>query len=58
MLGGTKNLQRNKQGRGIQVHDIVLRGSDLTEGPVMKKEHRRVEELQTAWFGNHVQKKK
>lgn len=57
MLAYTKNLWRNKQGRQIQIHDIVLQGSGLTEGPVMKKENRCTEELQADGVRNHVQKK-
>lgn len=53
----TKNLWRNEQGRQIQIYDIILQGSDLTEGPVMKKENRCIEELQADGVRNHVQKK-
>lgn len=56
MLAYTKNLWRNEQGRQVQIHDIVLQGSGLTEGPVMKKEKKCIEELQADGVRNHVQK--
>lgn len=55
MLAYTKILWRNKQGRQIQIHYIVLQGSGLTEGPVMKK--RCIEELQAEGVRNHEQKR-
>lgn len=46
-----------EQAGEIQIHDIVLRGSGLTEGPVMEKGNRCIEELQAGGVRNHMQKK-
>lgn len=46
-----------EQAGEIQIHDIVLQGSGLTEGPVMEKGNRCIEELQADGVRNHMQKK-
>lgn len=57
-LAYTKNLWRNRQWRQIQICAIVLQGSGLTGGPVVKRENKCKKELQADGVRNHVQKKK
>lgn len=57
-LAYTKNLWRNRQWRQIQKCDIVLQGSGLTGGPVVKRENKCIKDLQADGVRNHVKKKK